>query len=158
MKKLHSSKGFSLLEIMIAIAIFGVIMGMMLSILSRSLDFRHRAKIHRQSILLAQVKMNEILTTTDERSDNGEFESHPGFSFKTTITEFPIDLESLMMGEIKESEGSGEKSEVADYYAEHGTDDVATTGLEIKMLHYNVEIIYNEKKQYYLDYYRGLNF
>ncbi len=151
---MNSKRGFTLLEILISIGLFGVIMGMLLGLLASSLTYRSRAAVLRQSTFLAESKMNELLTQSEEKSDKADFTDYPGYSFETQIKEEPLDIEKLLTGVSPEE---SKEPTVAGYYQDRASSE-STTGLDIKMLHYMVRIFFKEKQMTELEYFRGTNF
>ncbi len=89
-----NAKGFSLLELMVALAIFGAAVGVLLA--AHTAASRHEA--HARNLFVAAGLLRQAITTTelegfpqtgDEEGDFGE--AFPAFRWRRTVTEAPLD-------------------------------------------------------------------
>ncbi len=82
-----TEKGFTLLEVMVAIAILAIALTSLLGSQSQSMFAATRADFAFVSSVLARQKMAEILTTgEDPVDDSGDFEdSRPGYFWKAEV-------------------------------------------------------------------------
>lgn len=81
-------KGFTLLEVMVALAIIATALVTLLGTHLLSLNLAHRHKEQTMATMLARQKMEELLTTPFESltSDAGDFGSeHPGYKWETEV-------------------------------------------------------------------------
>ena len=87
MKKSKSSKGFTLLEVMIALAILAVGLVTVMQLFSSSLRNAKVSNDYTNAIFAARQKMEEMLVLTEditEMEESGEFENLPGYSWLMT--------------------------------------------------------------------------
>ncbi|MGD9947571.1 MAG: prepilin-type N-terminal cleavage/methylation domain-containing protein [Desulfobulbus sp.] len=85
----HNS-GFTLLEVMIAVAIIAIAVVTLLGAQSQSVSIASSAKFDTMASMLAQWKMSDLLLQdfTEITDDEGNFgEDYPQFSWKLTVTE-----------------------------------------------------------------------
>ncbi|UCG67827.1 MAG: type II secretion system protein [Deltaproteobacteria bacterium] len=93
---LHCSKGargFTLLEVMIALAIIAITLVTLLASQSQSLSLAIEAKFNTTAALLAQSKMAEIETESMENlsSDSGDFgEDFPNYHWEYTVGDLSL--------------------------------------------------------------------
>jgi general secretion pathway protein I len=93
MKKICADKGFTLLEVMIAVAIIAIALTTLLGSQSQSVSFANSAKFETMAALLAQSKMSELVTLEKNRltSDSGDFgDDYPGFTWEVTVSDITI--------------------------------------------------------------------
>ena len=86
----HFHPGFTLLEVMIAIAIIAIALVAVLGSQSQSLSLANEAKFNTTAALLAQSKMAEIETFNpgDLVSDSGDFgEDFPDYHWDLTVSD-----------------------------------------------------------------------
>lgn len=87
-----SSMGFTLLEVMIAIAILAVTLTVLYGSQSQSLSLATEAKFNTTAAFLSALKLAELEGgVTDLRDDEGDFEDYPGFHWKVEVTEANFD-------------------------------------------------------------------
>ena len=94
MLKILHNKGFTLLEIMIAVAILAVALVTLLGSQSQSVFFANSAKFETMASLLAQSKMSEITIQAADSlsSDSGDFgEDYPGYTWEATVSDVSIE-------------------------------------------------------------------
>ena len=93
MKNNCADKGFTLLEVMIAVAIIAIALTTLLGSQSQSVSFANSAKFETMAALLAQSKMSELVTLEKNRltSDSGDFgDDYPGFTWEVTVSDITI--------------------------------------------------------------------
>ena len=81
--------GFTLLEVMVAMAIIAIALTAVLGSQSQSVSLASEAKFHTTAALLAQSKMSEIRLKQPEDliSDSGDFgEDYPGYEWRVTLS------------------------------------------------------------------------
>ena len=87
-------KGFTLLEVMIAVALIAIALTTLLGSQSQSVSFANSAKFETMAALLAQSKMSEIaVQDRDElNSGSGDFgEDYPGYAWEVTVSDISIE-------------------------------------------------------------------
>jgi general secretion pathway protein I len=93
MKNICADKGFTLLEVMIAVAIIAIALTTLLGSQSQSVSFANSAKFETMAALLAQSKMSELVTLEKNRltSDSGDFgDDYPGFTWEVRVSDITI--------------------------------------------------------------------
>jgi general secretion pathway protein I len=91
--------GFTLLEVMVALAVLAIVLVSVYRLHSQTLTMNTAARFYTQAPLLAQKKMAEVATTSSGifASDSGDFgENYPGYSWQVTAT----DVASEVLGEV----------------------------------------------------------
>jgi general secretion pathway protein I len=91
--------GFTLLEVMIALAIMSIVLVSVYRMHSQSLTMNTAARFYTVAPLLAQKKMAELegLSSDSFPEDSGDFgEQYPGYSWQTSISE----VSSEVLGEV----------------------------------------------------------
>ena len=91
--------GFTLLEVMIALAVMSIVLVSVYRMHSQSLSMNTAARFYTLAPLLAQNKMAELETLSSDGfpNDSGDFgEQYPGYSWQTSIT----DVSSEVLGEV----------------------------------------------------------
>jgi general secretion pathway protein I len=91
--------GFTLLEVMIALAVMSIVLVSVYRMHSQSLSMNTAARFYTLAPLLAQSKMAELeaLSSDGFPNDSGDFgEQYPGYSWQTSIT----DVSSEVLGEV----------------------------------------------------------
>ncbi len=94
MSKNVSNTGFTLLEVMIAVALIAIALTILLGSQAQSVSFANSAKFETMAALLAQSKMSEIVMqeTTALSGDSGDFgEDYPGYAWETTVSDIAIE-------------------------------------------------------------------
>ena len=95
------SYGFTLLEVMVALAVMSIVLVSVYRMHSQSLAMNTAARFYTQAPMLAQSKMVEIeaLSSSAFPTDSGEFgEEFPGYSWNVTTE----DVSSEALGEVAE--------------------------------------------------------
>ncbi len=93
MKSLHQ-KGFTLLEIMIAVAIIAIALTALLGSQAQSVYFANSAKFETMATLLAQSKMSELVLedSFSLSSNNGDFgDDFPGYAWEAMVNDIVIE-------------------------------------------------------------------
>jgi general secretion pathway protein I len=93
------TSGFTLLEVMVAMAVMAIVLGSVYRMHSQTLTMNTAARFYTQAPLLAQKKMTEITTTSSGifASDSGDFGvDFPGYSWQVSAT----DVSSELLGEV----------------------------------------------------------
>ena len=94
MLKILQNKGFTLLEVMIAVALIAIALTTLLGSQSQSVFFANSAKFETMAALLAQSKMSEITIQAADSlsSDSGDFgEDYPGYAWEATVSDVSIE-------------------------------------------------------------------
>ena len=93
--------GFTLLEVMVAVAIMSIVLVSVYRLHSQSLAMNTQTRFYTQAPMLAQSKLAEMATGEDAEfiNDSGDFgEEFAGFSWNVAVDE--VDIEAL--GEISQ--------------------------------------------------------
>jgi general secretion pathway protein I len=93
LKSLHQ-KGFTLLEIMIAVAIIAIALTTLLGSQSQSVYFANSAKFETMATLLAQSKMSELVLedSFSLSSNSGDFgDDFPGYAWEAKVSDIVIE-------------------------------------------------------------------
>ena len=94
LKEKFHNKGFSLLEVMIAVALIAIALTTLLGSQSQSVSFANSAKFETMAALLAQSKMSEITlqSADDLTGDSGDFgDDYPGYAWESRVTDISIE-------------------------------------------------------------------
>ena len=86
--------GFTLLEVMVAVAIIAIALTTLLGSQSQSVSFANSAKFETMAALLAQAKMSEIalLDPVELSSGSGDFgDDYPGYAWEVTVSDISIE-------------------------------------------------------------------
>ncbi len=93
--------GFTLLEVMVALAVMSIVLVSVYRMHSQSLTMNTAARFYTQAPILAQGKMAELeaLSSGAFPENSGDFgEQFPGYSWKTSVA----DITSEILGEVAE--------------------------------------------------------
>ncbi|MDH4262735.1 MAG: prepilin-type N-terminal cleavage/methylation domain-containing protein [Spirochaetia bacterium] len=149
--KIYNQKqGFTLIEIIISIIMASAIMGMLIFMITSSMDLRKKAVRLNTAIFLSEKLMDEIKYTDDLVDKTGEFENNPGFSYSYSMNEIEYDPFSGISSSIKDKE----QAILEQHRASQSTE--LSTGLTFKMRKYNVVLFFQSKEIYTLECLRGL--
>jgi general secretion pathway protein I len=94
MTKKITTKGFTLLEVMIAVALIAVALVTLLGSQSQSVSYANSAKFETMAALLAQSKMSEILIQDAGAlsGDSGDFgDDYQGYAWEAKVSDVAID-------------------------------------------------------------------
>ncbi len=97
----RTSFGFTLLEVMVALAIMAIVLVSVYRMHSQSLTMNMAARFYTQAPILAQGKIAELeaLSSGVFPENSGDFgEQFPGYSWKTSVA----DITSEILGEVAE--------------------------------------------------------
>ena len=88
-----TNKGFTLLEVMIAVALIAIALTTLLGSQSQSVSFANSAKFETMAALLAQSKMSEVTmqksgALTDDSGDFGD--DYPGYAWEVNVSDIAI--------------------------------------------------------------------
>ena len=104
--KLPFSPGFTLLEVMIAVAIIAIALMAVLGSQSQGLSLAGESRFNRTATLLAQGKMAEIEAVKDQRdlnSDSGDFgDEFPGYVWQLSVNEVLFDGAEKISDRLKQ--------------------------------------------------------
>ena len=103
--KILCNRGFTLLEVMVAVALIAIALSALLGSQSQSVSFANSAKFETMAALLAQGKMSEIVLreTGDLSSDSGDFgEEYPGYAWSSTVSDVSITGEEALSDYLKQ--------------------------------------------------------
>jgi prepilin-type N-terminal cleavage/methylation domain-containing protein len=147
-------RGFTLIEVLMAMMLTASLSGLIIGSVVNAMTMRQKALSLNRAITLAKKKMHEIKALNKTDSGRGEFKDVPGYRFEYLIREQELDLQKIAdeMGAGKEVANSA----AAKYFKERNTSAKSATGLTFKLLHFHVDVTWNDKDKYSLDYYRGL--
>ena len=101
----HQDKGFTLLEVMVAMAIIAIAMTAVLNSQSQSISLASEAKFSTTATLLAQMKIAEISrgNPLDLTSDSGDFgEDFPGYTWEVKVETLNADLPENVSTHLKQ--------------------------------------------------------
>ena len=93
MTKKITIKGFTLLEVMIAVALIAIALVTLLGSQSQSVSYANSAKFETMAALLAQSKMSEILIQDAGAlsGDSGDFgDDYQGYAWEATVSDVSI--------------------------------------------------------------------
>ena len=100
------SRGFTLLEVMIAVAIIAIALMAVLGSQSQGLSLAGESRFNRTAALLAQGKMAEIEAVKDQRdlnSGSGDFgDEFPGYTWQLSAHEVLFDGAEEISGRLKQ--------------------------------------------------------
>ena len=100
-RNLQSDLGFTLLEIMVAISIIGIVLVSVYKMHAQTISMHYEARFYTTAPLLAQLKMAEIETKLleEQTNDSGDFgDEFPGYRWNVVTA----DVESEALGNIAE--------------------------------------------------------
>ena len=95
----RTASGFTLLEVMIALAVMSIVLVSVYRMHSQSLTMNTAARFYTLAPLLAQNKLAELETLSSDGfpDDSGDFgEQYPGYSWRTSLAE----VSSEVLGEV----------------------------------------------------------
>jgi len=93
-KNLTAQEGFTLLEVMIAVALIAIALTTLLGSQSQSVSFANSAKFETMAALLAQSKMSEVVILEKDAlsNDSGDFgDDYPGYAWEVTVSDVSIE-------------------------------------------------------------------
>lgn len=96
---LRFAAGFTLLEVMVALAVMSIVLVSVYRMHSQTLTMNTAARFYTQAPLLAHKKMAELATISESvfATDSGDFgENYTGYSWQVSAT----DVSSEVLGEV----------------------------------------------------------
>ena len=105
MIKIPRNKGFTLLEVIIAVAIIAIALTTLLGSQSQSVSFANSAKFETMAALLAQSKMSEIVIQEADSlsSDSGDFgDDYPGYAWDITVSNISLEVGDAISDYLKQ--------------------------------------------------------
>ena len=100
-----AERGFTLLQVMVAVALIAVALTTLLVSQSQTVSLANDAKFETMAALLAQGKMNELLTGQGAglSGDSGDFgEEYPGYAWEAAVDDFVIESEESVSKYLKQ--------------------------------------------------------
>ncbi|MBN1908007.1 MAG: prepilin-type N-terminal cleavage/methylation domain-containing protein, partial [Deltaproteobacteria bacterium] len=94
-QRIFNSRGFSLMEVMFALALIGIALTTLLASQSQGLSLANEAKFYTTAAFLAQGKMAEIEIAETESiaDDSGDFgDDYPDYTWEVEINSTSIDV------------------------------------------------------------------
>lgn len=93
-EKACNKKGFTLLEVVISVAIVGVSLMMLLSAVNRNIDIAGKSRDAQIAALLAQQMLTniELEGFPQVREEEGEFQDNPGFNWFLSVLPYNLSL------------------------------------------------------------------
>jgi len=93
-EKACKKKGFTLLEVVISVAIVGVSLMMLLSAVNRNIDIAGKSRDAQIAALLAQQMLTniELEGFPQVREEEGEFQDNPGFNWFLSVLPYNLSL------------------------------------------------------------------
>lgn len=101
----HKPQGFTLLEVMIAVAVLAIALAAVLGLQSRSLSLAAESRFHTTAALLAQGKMAEMAVTGmgNLASDSGDFgDVFAGYAWRVSVQNADLPGLEKMKGRLKQ--------------------------------------------------------
>lgn len=154
-----NKKGFTLIELIIALSIAAVVITMVVYMIMSSLEMRKKAARLNTAIFLAENLMNQIQNQRDLVDDQGDFQENPGFSFSYSMKENEFDPFSGTM----EPSGTGDKKQAPKtpspeaQYREGQTTEFSAGVIIFTLKKYTVIIYYKGQEIYHLESLRDFN-
>ena len=105
MIKIPRNKGFTLLEVLIAVAIIAIALTTLLGSQSQSVSFANSAKFETMAALLAQSKISEIVIQEADSlsSDSGDFgDDYPGYAWDITVSNISLEVGDAISDYLKQ--------------------------------------------------------
>jgi general secretion pathway protein I len=104
LKTTHKPEGFTLLEVMIAVAVLTIALTAILGLQSRSLTLAAESRFHTTAALLAQNKMSEmaVMDMGNLTSDSGDFSDvFSDYSWRVSVQNTDLPGLEKMSGRLK---------------------------------------------------------
>lgn len=146
---MNKRKGFSLIEVAIALAIASSIMVWTYSMISQAMIQERRAISLTNAVFLAKIKMSQIeaVPKLETTSAKGDIPGYVGYKYEIEIKEEELDLLKLAEGggNKKKPEdllGQDSNSKLNELLKKRGKDQSSKTGGLIKVFRIVVKIIY----------------
>ncbi|MFP4255660.1 MAG: prepilin-type N-terminal cleavage/methylation domain-containing protein [Desulfobacterales bacterium] len=120
-----SEKGFTLLEVLVALSVIAIAMISVIRLQSQTIGMSEAVKFYSVAPFLAQAKITDALMDSQEYrggASGGFGEDHPGFSWQVEINEKepePEDSPGLTLAEIRVRVSSGGSREMTYTVSRH---------------------------------------
>jgi general secretion pathway protein I len=148
-----TKKGFTLLEVAVALAIAGTSMIYTYRLIAEGMNFQRQSILLTNAVFLAKVKMAQIDSSPklESTSSKGEIPGYTGYSFETSIQEEEMDLLKLAEGGGSKDKkkpnaddllGSNPNAKMDEYMKKRGKAQGSKTGGLIKVFRIKVIIKY----------------
>lgn len=147
-------KGFTLIEVSIALAIAGASMIYTYQLIAEGMNMQRKSILLTNAVFLAKVKMAQIDSSPklENASSKGEIPGYTGYFFETNIQEEEMDLLKLAeQGGVKKDKqktnpddllGTNPNAKMDDYMKKRGRAQGSKTAGIIKVFRIKVKIIY----------------
>ena len=118
-KKISNQKGFSLLEVMVALALIGIALATLLASQTQGLSLANEAKFNTTAAFLAQGKMAELETMDINylTSDSGDFSESYDDSYPEYYWE--VEIDSISIPVLEEYEDHYKQIDLTIYFGEN---------------------------------------
>lgn len=169
--KINYRRGFTILEVAIALALGGALMVFTYNLVARSIQMQKEAVLLANAVHLAKIKMAQIDASTNMETDvtKGDIPGYPGYKFETSIKEKELDLLKLATGgdaqKLKEQAPRdllGEKdAALNEILKKRGQMQGSETGGLIKVYEIKVTISYpigNKEESYTVETFRATRY
>ena len=100
----HRARGFTLLEVMVAMAIMAIVLVSVYRMHSQTLTMNTASRFYTQAPLLAQSKMAQLESGGTEiiAGDSGDFgEEFPGYTWNVTVEDVPSEALGEVASDLK---------------------------------------------------------
>ncbi len=147
-KTMNKRRGFSLIEVAIALAIAASVMVWTYSMISQAMIQERRAISLTNAVFLAKIKMSQIeaMPKLETTSAKGEIPGYVGYQYEIEIKEEELDLLKLAEGgntrKPEDLLGKDSNSQLNELLKKRGKDQSSKTGGLIKVFRIVVKIIY----------------
>jgi general secretion pathway protein I len=165
---MNPRRGFSLIEVAIALAIAASVMVWTYSMISQALLYQRKSISLTNAVFLAKIKMAQVdaLPKLETTSSKGDIPGYVGFRYELEIKEEEMDL-------LKMAEGGGDKkkpedllgkdnnSQFSDLLKKRGQSQTSKTGGLINVFRITLKIIYpsgNEDEEYSVETFKARNY
>ena len=156
-----SLSGFTLIEIMISLAVYGSIFGVLVYLITSALHTRDLTSKYNQTIFLAKQKMDSIRDIRESKEEEDTFEAFPDYTYYYRVREEEIDLLALadqtgLLGALTNNQREELQAKI-DQLTASGQRKESVTGGIFKLMHYFVRVSYRDQLNYTLNFYQKLN-
>jgi general secretion pathway protein I len=100
------TRGFTLLEILVALVILSISIGVLMNIFSGGIKAARVTRNYNKAVFLAQGKMEELLLRkfNDEFTDSGVFEEDPDFRWDLEVLEYEMPTDEWQQPDESEAQ------------------------------------------------------
>ena len=159
-------KGFSLVEVSLALVVASTVMTYIYSILANTIRLQQETEFLNTAIFLAKLKVSQIdaSSSLEDETLKGKIPGYKGFSFETEVKEDELDLFKLA--------GFGDESDISSIFGDkdsklneiikekNSQQNLKTAGL-IRVFKMKVSIFYsvgNQTKEYTIETFKPTKF